>query len=258
METIEEWAEYISELIFGPTPTEQLRRAKREIERAVRRVQNDKLTYDNKEKNAINQLKMKAKTAAAPSDLLPLAQDIARARAASARLHKIIMTMDGVQINLTANHSLATLSNATKMATDALKACNSITSAQNVQEYEKELMKFEVASDMFEDLSEQDGEKEDAALLLAQIADEQSIALQFELPGANCSRELCKTGNATQYSGPRAAWLALGTLALFCIILTRLSEQARRKGFDCLKRSCRQFQTKSRRSSIFSFPQEPR
>ena len=189
METIEEWAEYISELIFGPTPTEQLRRAKREIERAVRRVQNDKLTYDNKEKNAINQLKMKAKTAAAPSDLLPLAQDIARARAASARLHKIIMTMDGVQINLTANHSLATLSNATKMATDALKACNSITSAQNVQEYEKELMKFEVASDMFEDLSEQDGEKEDAALLLAQIADEQSIALQFELPGANCSRE---------------------------------------------------------------------
>ena len=249
METIEEWAEYISELIFGPTPTEQLRRAKREIERAVRRVQNDKLTYDNKEKNAINQLKMKAKTAAAPSDLLPLAQDIARARAASARLHKIIMTMDGVQINLTANHSLATLSNATKMATDALKACNSITSAQNVQEYEKELMKFEVASDMFEDLSEQDGEKEDAALLLAQIADEQSIALQFELPGANCS---------PQYSGPRAAWLALGTLALFCIILTRLSEQARRKGFDCLKRSCRQFQTKSRRSSIFSFPQEPR
>ena len=183
METLEDWAEYISELIFGPTPTEQLRRAKREIERALRRVQQDKQAYDNKEKTALAALKMKAKTSYTPADLLPLAQNISRARAASARLHKIALTMDGVLINLTANHSLATLTQATKQAAEALKASNAIVSARSVQDYEREVMKFEITSEMIEDLSEQDGEQEDAAHVLAQIADEQQLALNFNLPG---------------------------------------------------------------------------
>jgi hypothetical protein len=183
METLEEWAEYVSEIIFGPTPTEQLRRAKREIERALRRVNQDKLVYENKEKDSLNILKIKSKNAVAPNELIPIAQDIARCRAASKRLHKICMQMDGVLINMTANHSLATLSNATKQASQALKACSAITSAKAVQDYQVELMKFEVTSDMFEDLAEQEGEEEDANQILAQIADEQQLQLAFDLPG---------------------------------------------------------------------------
>jgi len=184
MELLEEWTEWIAEIIFGPTPHEQLRRTKREVERALTRIQNQRQVYVNKETALVKELRLLAQHATNPAQLAPLAMDIARARTAQAKLHKMCLTMDSVSLTLTAAHSTVMITHATRQATDALKSCGAIAAAHSSREYQKELAKFEIVGEMIEDMNEDtESEECDSNQILAQISAEQNISLAFDLPG---------------------------------------------------------------------------
>ena len=178
MERLEETWEWFSEVIFGPSPAEQVRSARREVQRSLRRMQAERVSYENREHEALAKLRKLASASAPVHQMEQLAKEIARTRSASLRIHKLILTMDGININLTANETATTAVSAVQKATQALQACNVITSMKSAAEYQRELMRFEIAQEALDDMAEQEGEEETSSTLLAQICDEQNITIE--------------------------------------------------------------------------------
>lgn len=190
-ETWWEWAEDVSETfneyVFGPSPKEVLRRSAREVKRSMLQINREKSAYELRETQLKVELRKRAQVATDPRDLAPLAKDIARVRSGIRRTYKMASNLEGVHQRLLSASTTATIAGALQEATAAMAAANGVNNATalgaTMQNYARQSERFEMASEMLEDVVEDDDEEaEDVTTLLGQLSEEMSLTLKFELP----------------------------------------------------------------------------
>lgn len=186
-ETIEEWTDWGSELLFGPTPKQMLRRANLDIQTQIRKLDREKAAAVRREQKLIGEFRTAAPKARAVSDLRPAALAIARARRGVARIAQLQFQLYGLSQQMLETETQAMATTVLRSVTQALTSANAIVGGASgahsaLQQYERQKMMMETNQDIMDDLHSEETEHEDADQLLAELADKLSIELQFELP----------------------------------------------------------------------------
>ena len=190
LEWFEETSEAVSEMVWGPSPKEVLRRSAREVKRSLNQVNRERTIYEQRESVLKNEIRKRAQVATDPRDLAPLAKEIARVRGGIRRSYKMGSSLEGTYQRLLGASTTATIQNALQEATLAMAAAggvsNPVSLAATMRNYAMQQEKFTMAGDMLEDIVDDDEEEtEDVNTLLGQLSEELSIKLKFELPSVS-------------------------------------------------------------------------
>jgi chromosome segregation ATPase len=189
----EEASEKASEWIWGPSPKEVLRRSAREIKRSINQVARQRTTYELREATLKVELRKRSATATDARDLAPMVKEIARVRSGIRRNFKMVSSLEGTYQRLMSAQTTATIQNALQEATMAMAAAGGVSNpaslASTIQNYARANERFEMASELLEDVVDDDQEEtEEVDTLLCQLKDELSLNLNFELPNVSKMR----------------------------------------------------------------------
>jgi len=100
LETLETWYEHASEYIYGPTPTETIRRANASIRTAVLKLDRERKKAFAHEQQLFANTRSLEKSARSFADLRPGLVAIANARRSGARIDKLVLKMRSLQQQL--------------------------------------------------------------------------------------------------------------------------------------------------------------
>lgn len=190
----EEASEHVSKWIWGPSPKEVLRQSAREIKRSINQVARQRTAYEQREAALKVELRKRSATATDARDLAPMVKEIARVRSGIRRNFKMVSSLEGTYQRLMSAETTATIQNALQEATIAMAAAGGVSNpaslANTIQNYARANEKFEMASELLEDVVDDDQEEtEEVDTLLCQLKDELSLNLNFELPNVSKTQD---------------------------------------------------------------------
>jgi hypothetical protein len=100
LETFETWYEHASEYLYGPTPTETIRRANANIRTAVLKLDRERKKAFAHEQQLFANTRSLEKSARSFADLRPGLVAIANARRSGARINMLVLKMRSLQQQL--------------------------------------------------------------------------------------------------------------------------------------------------------------
>jgi len=189
LETFEDWSEYLSEQMWGPTPRTVIQRSQMQIRQSIRKLEREKQKLHQDEKKYILNIKSSASNAKKASDLKIQALTIARCRRGMSRIDNLIFSLNGMNQDLLESGIQGEMNSVMQNVTHALINVNSTSSGVQgiynvVKQYEKQKQVFEMAKEVISDTYDAEVEEEDADVLLEQLNDELHLNLESILPQA--------------------------------------------------------------------------
>lgn len=187
LETLEDWSEYASEQLWGPTPRTVIQRSQMQIRQSIRKLEREKQKLQADEKKYILNIKSSASNAKKASDLKIQALTIARCRRGMSRIDNLIFSLNGMNQDLLESGTQSEMNSVMQNVTHALINVNSTSSGVQgiysvVKQYERQKQVFEMAKEVISDTYDAEVEEEDADILLEQLNDELHLNLDSLLP----------------------------------------------------------------------------
>jgi len=189
LETMEEWGEWASEQLWGPSPKDVIRRSQAQIRNSIRKLEREKEKMKKDEIKFIENLRAAAQTARRPEELKTLALTIARCRRGTQRVDSLIFSLNGMNQDLLESSTHAEMHSVMVNVTNALMNVNSVGNGINgisnvLRQYDRQKQTFEMTKDMVESNFDEEAETEDADTLLMQLDDELHLNISGLLPSA--------------------------------------------------------------------------
>jgi hypothetical protein len=187
LETLETWSEYVSEYVYGPSPTEVLRRATSSLRTAVFKLERERKKTAMQEKSLIADAKAAAPHAHSFADVRPALLAVANARRSIVRIDKMTIKLKRLQQQMIETEAQSTMTSVLTSVTAALAQASAMTGGvvgvrRMLQGYEKQQALMEMTQDAFADLEEEEEDESNADEMLSQIAAEAELHLKFDLP----------------------------------------------------------------------------
>lgn len=197
------------EWLFGrkKTPSEMLRENKRQLDRAIRELDRERTKLERQEKQVIADIKKAAKAGQIDSTRI-MAKDLVRTRNHMKKMIKMKTQIQAVALKIQTLKSTATMADAMKGVTKAMRSMNKTMNIPGLQkimmEFEKQNemmeMKQEVMDDMIDDTLADSDEEEETDQVVSQVLDELGLSLDGELTTVpnNAGPQKIAQGSAAQ------------------------------------------------------------
>lgn len=173
------------------TPKELLRENKRQINRAIRSLDRERMSLQNQEKKLIIDIKKAAREGQIASVKI-MAKDLVRTRSHITKFYTMRSQLQAVSLRLESAKSAEAMTSALQGATQAMQSMASTMNLPRLneilREYAKESdmmeMKQEVLGDTIDDVMEGDQDEEEEDKIVGQVLDEIGIDLTGSVPEA--------------------------------------------------------------------------
>ncbi|MEW5301131.1 MAG: hypothetical protein WDW36_004010 [Sanguina aurantia] len=184
------------DMLFGKrkTPDELLRENKRQLDKAIRDLDRERMGLQNQEKKVVAEIKKMAKEGQTAS-VQVMAKSLIRNRHAVTKMYGLKSQLQSVSLRLATLKSTQAMASAMMGATKAMRAMSQnlkLPALQKImRDFERQNEKMEMTSDMMgdavDDALEGEGEAEETDELVQQVLDEIGITNMMEMahaPGA--------------------------------------------------------------------------
>ncbi|KAG2444035.1 hypothetical protein HYH02_009233 [Chlamydomonas schloesseri] len=181
------------EALFGKkkTPAEMLRENKRQLDKAIRELDRERMSLQQQEKKTIAEIKKMAKEGQMDA-VKVMAKSLVRNRHAVTKMYGLKSELQAVSLRLATLKSTQAMADAMRGATKAMRAMNRRLNLPNLQnimrEFERQNERMEMTSEMMgdavDDALQDEGEEEETDNLVSQVLDEIGIGNMTELASA--------------------------------------------------------------------------
>ncbi|KAF5836398.1 Snf7-domain-containing protein [Dunaliella salina] len=183
----------VLEALFGKrkTPADLLRENKRNLDKAIRDLDRERMGLQNQEKRIIQDIKKMAKEGQMDA-VKVMAKSLVRNRHAVTKMYGLKSQLQAVSLRIATLKSTDAMANAMKGATKAMRMMNKKLNMPQLthimREFEKQNERMEMTSDMMgdavDDAMGEEDEEEETDGLVNQVLDEIGIANLTELAAA--------------------------------------------------------------------------
>lgn len=183
--------------LFGKkkTPAEMLRENKRQLDRAIRDLDRERMALQQQEKKTVAEIKKMAKEGQMDA-VKVMAKSLVRNRHAVTKMYGLKSELQAVSLRLATLKSTQAMADAMRGATKAMRAMNRRLNLPNLQaimrEFERQNERMEMTSEMMgdavDDALQDEGEEEETDNLVNQVLDEIGIGNMTELAAAPGTR----------------------------------------------------------------------